>query len=318
MLTVEGHLLSSDDFKYEQLEAFFAKVFAIKNQSKTITGRKNLQTLQHKGALLYFAQSSTRTFYSFKRACQILGVQTAEYRDSSLSSESKGETQDDTFHTLAQYYDLLITRTWQSKIPYDIAAKIPEWGLQTKVINAGNGMEEHPTQALLDVYTLWEIFNITRNKKMDGLKICVVGDLLRGRAAKSFVKAVSIISKAHFIFLSPTDLRFSKESLSQFDLKNISYEVSDDFDSAVSAADVIYMTRMQDEYLQDKQKQAPMYGLNRDNIKHVKSDAIILHPLPRREEICPSIDNTPQAYYWQQEANGLWVRVALIQEVLKN
>lgn len=315
MLTKEGHLLNSSTFTRHSLEDFFLDVFKLKNTLSTNKGRKDLASrYSHCGALLYFTQNSTRTFFSFQRACQIFGVRTSEFKDKTSSSIEKGESESDTLKTLAQYNDLIISRTLDEKIPAFLSEMTAKLDSRKFIINAGSGMLEHPTQALLDLYTIWEQYRIARDQEVKALKVVVVGDLKRGRAAKSFIKTMSLFPKMHFELVSEPAYKLDSETLGAIKSQSHSLCESASLSTSLQDADIVYMTRMQDEYAGTSD--AASFCLTPELVRSMKNTAMILHPLPRREELPESIDQDPRAHYWQQEAQGLWVRTALIDKQL--
>ena len=172
-----------------------------------------------------------------------------------------------------------------------------------RIINAGSGTDEHPTQALLDFYTIYKY-------GLENKKIAFVGDLLRGRTVRSLALLLNKVKGIKLYFVAPKAFQIKDDILQQL---NVEYELTDDFEKVLPEMDVIYMTRLQDEYggtneIIDTNK----YNINSSNINTLKDDAIILHPLPRRNEIAIEIDKNKRAKYWQQCENGMWMRVGLI------
>ena len=296
--------LNSNQFTLENLLNLCKLTDNIRNIALTKEGLQYLKTiLSHKRAILYFKQASTRTFLSFQNACHVLGMSCSEIRDTSTSSEIKGETELDAIKTFSQYADLIIMRHPSSDFIYEISNNLPN---DIRIINAGSGSNEHPTQALLDFYTIWKY------GLLEGKKIAFVGDLLRGRTVRSLSLLLNKVSGTKLFFVAPEKYQIKNDILEQLD---IDYEVTDNIEKVLPEMGVVYMTRLQDEYGQINGEDfidTSRYSINKNNINTLKDDAIILHPLPRRNEISVEIDKDHRAKYWEQVENGMWVRVGLI------
>jgi len=297
--------INSNQYTLENLLNLCNTTDKIKSMSQTSDGLKYLKTiLSHKRAILYFKQSSTRTFLSFQNACNILGISTSEIRDTSTSSELKGESELDAIKTFSQYSDLIIMRHPSSDFIYEISENLSD---ETRIINAGSGTDQHPTQALLDFYTIYKY-------GLENKKIAFVGDLLRSRAVRSLALLLNKVKGTKLYFVSPKSFQIKSDILEQL---NVDYEITDDFENIISDMDIVYMVRLQDEYKNesindDEIIDTSKYSINSSNINKMKEDAIILHPLPRRDEISVEIDKNHRAKYWEQCENGMWVRVGLI------
>lgn len=314
------HVLNSGQFDRASLEYLFRLTDTIRQFNKSKEGMLYLASLlSHKRVMLYFTQPSTRTFLSFQSACHILGTRTSEIRDQSVSSEKKGESIEDSLRTFSSYVDLIIMRSPVAGLCERIASLLDETPRPVPVINAGSGPDEHPTQALLDLYTLHRSF---QNKGgIDKKRICMVGDLRRGRTIRSLSKILANFSDIELIFCSPEEFKI-QDDLRQF-LKQqdqIRFVETTDFKAAIRDVDAIYMTRIQDEY-DDNQESSGIdiskYCLKVEHLKDIRDDSIILHPMPRRQELDPAIDSDPRAMYWRQERNGMWTRVALMTKTLR-
>lgn len=266
--------------------------------------------------MLYFAQPSTRTYLSFNNACQILGIKTSDMRSAGYSSEVKGESFEDTLETMHSYTDMIIMRHVEENLAEKAALMFNNSDKPIPIINAGSGPHEHPTQALLDVYTLCRAFK----GKVKNKTIAIIGDLKRGRAVRSLIYMLSNFDGIKFLFLSPGELKIPDDIRAHLLKEKISFEESDNLEKYIKKADVFYYTRIQDEY--DKQHESKTidyttFYLKSGLLRQMKSDAVILHPLPRRNEIPPEIDKDQRAWYWKQEVNGLWMRTALIAHIFK-
>lgn len=276
-------------------------------------------TLNHKQAMLYFVQPSTRTFLSFYSACQVLGLKCAEVRDPKTSSEVKGESEEDTVRTFSSYVDMIIMRHPRANFAEKIALLLDETERPVPVINAGSGKDQHPTQALLDVYTLARSF--THRGGIDNKQIAFVGDLLRGRTVRSLARLLTEFDSVKQYFVAPESYQVGKDILEFLDSKGADYELVDDFEKIIPEVDAIYMTRLQDEWDETDGTKSEVdtasFAFREEHLQLLKPDAILMHPLPRRQEIAVEVDSDPRAAYWRQVRNGMWIRVALIATVFR-
>ncbi len=309
------HCLRAQQFDRAFLEKICDLAEKVREIARTKVGMEFLSsTLNHKRAMLYFVQPSTRTFLSFYSACQILGIKCAEVRDPKTSSEVKGESEEDTVRIFSLYFDLIIMRHHRANFAEAIAAMIDDTEHPVPVINAGSGKDEHPTQALLDIYTLQRSF--ARRGGIDGKSIAFVGDLLRGRTIRSLAFLLTRYRDVKQYFIAPPQYQIGPDILARLDEAKVEYEVTENFAAVIPEVDAIYMTRLQDEWDQadgivSNYDQAG-FSLTSKELPLLKPDAVIMHPLPRRHEIMPEVDSDPRAAYWQQVRNGMWARVALI------
>ncbi len=291
-------------------------IFEIADKLRTMTKKKEgmdfvNSLLSHKKAMLYFVQPSTRTFLSFLNACHILGIKTGEIRDTSTSSELKGETPEDTVRTFSSYVDMIIMRHPTPNFVEKTAWLMNKTNRPVPVINGGSGKDQHPTQAILDVYTLYRSFN----SEIENKTIAMVGDLKRGRTVRSLSYLMKNYKNVKLIFISPKEFAMESDILEFLKKHNISYYETDNFEEGISQADAIYMTRIQDEHDKNgesKKVDISSFEFKQKHLDIIKKTAIIMHPLPRRSEIEISVDEDPRAMYWRQERNGMWARAALI------
>lgn len=309
------HCLNVQQFNRSFLEEICDLADKIREIAKTKAGTEYLaSTLNHKKAMLYFVQPSTRTFLSFYSACQVLGIKCAEVRDTKTSSEIKGESEEDTVRTFSSYFELIIMRHPRANFAEKIAHLLNETDRPVPVVNAGSGKDQHPTQALLDIYTLRRSF--VHRGGIDQKKIAFVGDLLRGRTVRSLACLLSEFNEVKQYFVAPPQFQIGKDILSFLDRRGTSYEIVDDFEKIIPVVDAIYMTRLQDEWdAEDGTKTSidiDKYSFQEKHLQLLKADGIIMHPLPRRQEIAVAVDSDPRAAYWRQVRNGMWIRVALI------
>jgi len=295
-------IVSIDDFSNEEINYILSvarNMEPLALQGSDMLKGKILATL--------FFEPSTRTRLSFEAAMLKLGGSIIGFAEAEIASVKKGENLADTVRTVENYADVIALRH-----PLDGAAKLAAEFSKVPIINAGSGSEEHPTQALLDLYTLQK-----EKGKIDGLKIALVGDLRYGRTVHSLAYALSLFNvELHLI--SPESLRMRREVLRTIQNK-IPVTEEANLEKVVPQIDVLYVTRIQKERFPDPAEYAKVKGTYKIDLKTLssaKKDLIILHPLPRIDEIASEVDNTPQARYFQQVWNGIVVRMALLALVL--
>lgn len=288
------------------------------------------ELLSHRRAMLYFIQPSTRTFLSFAAACQILGMPYDEVRNPSTSSEVKGETEDDTIRVLSQYFDLIIMRHPKEGFAEQMANLLSGARRKLPLINGGSGKDQHPTQALLDLYTLYRCFAPKHAEPVvarlpdhlfAGKTIAFVGDLKRGRTVRSLVYLLCRYAGIRMLFISPPELQIGEDILEYVQRYGVAHETLHDLRPAVPECDAIYMTRLQDEYDvagESRDIDYARFHLTEDLASLFKPELAILHPLPRRHELARGLDHLPQAKYWEQVRNGMWIRAALIAYVFQS
>ena len=256
-----------------------------------------------------FFEPSTRTKMSFESAAQRLGAQVLPLPPLEYTSLKKGESFTDTIKMVESYSDIIVIRH-----PLDGAARLASNTSRKPIINAGDGSNQHPSQTLLDLYTILE-----EKKTLNNLKIGFVGDLKYGRTVHSLVKALTHFNPTIY-FVSPQILQMPDYLLEDLDKCNIKYELMEDFRDCISELDVFYMTRIQKERfldVEEYEKVKGIYIINRENIEgKCKEDMIILHPLPRVDEISTNLDDTKYALYFKQAKNGVPVRQAMMMTVL--
>lgn len=258
-------------------------------------------------ATLFF-EPSTRTRLSFESAINRLGGRVIGFSDSSSSSVSKGESLKDTILTVSNYSDLIVMRH-----PLEGSAQYASEVSPVPIINAGDGAHQHPTQTLLDLYSIRKT-----QGRLDSLKICMVGDLKYGRTVHSLLIAMSAFQPL-FTFIAPEELKMPDEYKHLLDKKGIPYQEHRDIADNLNDADIIYMTRVQRERFSDPleyEKVKNVYILRDSMLTNTKSNMRILHPLPRVNEINPDVDSNPKAYYFEQALNGVYTRMAIISRIL--
>jgi aspartate carbamoyltransferase catalytic subunit len=309
------HTLFAQQFNRELLGQLATLANEIRFIAKSRKGTEFLKTLvAHKRAMLYFSQPSSRTFLSFLSACQILGVQTGEVRDTATSSEFKGESREDSVRTFSSYFDLIIMRTPEKGLAERMAWLLSNSERPIPIINAGSGQDQHPTQALLDIYTLLRSFEKTGGLQEKTVLFC--GDLLRGRTVRSLSQLLVNYPKIRQVFVAPPQLQVGEDVQNFLTARKANFELTDDFKNAIPEADAVYMTRIQDEWDQSKGESAKIdtsrFRFGKTELDLLKPTSIVMHPLPRREEISTDVDGDPRAMYWRQMRNGMWIRAALI------
>ncbi len=313
------HVIDAKPFTRPLLDELCELTTAIRKFAKSREGALYLRGLfAEKRAMLYFTQPSTRTFLSFNAACQILGIQTSEIRDASISSEIKGESLMDSIQTFSSYVDVIIMRTLREGLAARSAELMDKIKRPVPVINAGSGKDQHPTQALLDIYTLERSF--LHRGGIDGKTIGFMGDLLRGRTVRSLCYLMKHYKNVKLVLISPERFKMREDILDHLNEHHIEYFATQNLKSVLPELDAIYVTRIQDEHDlpgQDKKIDITEFSIGQSELKIMKNECVIMHPLPRREEIHPSVDDDPRALYWRQERNGMWMRVALLVKLFK-
>lgn len=296
------HILSVDQFDRESLDAIFASAQQMKKLVAESSGDDRYA--RHVSANLFY-EPSTRTSSSFAAAMYRLGGDVISINDVQYSSVSKGETLEDTVRTLGQYADVIVLRH-----PEVGAAKRAAAVSEVPIINAGDGVGEHPTQALLDLFTILE-----EKGSIDGLTITLLGDLKNGRTVHSLAKLLNHYD-INLRFVAPESLAFPDDLVAG--LKN-KPEISESLDNFIAETDVLYVTRVQKERFESEEEYSAVkdaYVIDNSTLEKMMQDSAILHPLPRVNEISPEVDTDPRAAYFRQMRNGLFVRMALIDLVI--
>jgi len=295
-------IVSIEDFSQQEINH-------ILDVSKTMEALAKTGSDMLKGKILatLFFEPSTRTRLSFETAMLKLGGSNIGFADAEIASVKKGENLADTVRTVENYADAIALRH-----SLEGAAKVAAEFSKVPVINAGTGAEEHPTQAFIDLYTIRK-----EKGKIDGLKVALVGDLRYGRTVHSLAYALALYN-VELLLVSPETLRMRKDVLQTINDK-IPVTENANLETIISQIDVLYVTRIQKERFPDASEYAKVkgaYKIDLRTLKGAKKDLIILHPLPRVDEIAAEVDATPQARYFQQVWNGIVVRMALLSMVL--
>lgn len=304
------HVVESQQFDRDLLELVFRTADEMKQD---LLGERRLaKSLDGKIMASLFYEPSTRTRFSFESAMRRLGgsvLTTENARE--FSSASKGESLSDSTRIMNGYADLIVMRHNEAGSAVR-AAEISS----VPIINAGDGAGQHPTQALLDIYTIKDAF-----PEMRDLKVALVGDLRYGRTARSLSYLLSKYERMEIIFVAPSVCKMENDIKVYLDTHKVPWREEDDLAKVVSEVDCVYMTRVQKERFhapEDYLEAADKYILSLDMVREMKPEAIIMHPLPRVNEIPEEIDRTPQARYFEQAVNGLYIRMALLYLLLKD
>jgi aspartate carbamoyltransferase catalytic subunit len=300
------HVLGAKQFEKNDLEQLFEAARGMESVVARGGDRR------HEGRIMtsLFFEASTRTRLSFESAMHRLGGSVIGTENAAqFSSAIKGETLEDTIRIISGYSDVIVMRHT------DIgAAKRAAKVADIPVINAGDGAGEHPTQALLDAYTIKKQFG-----RIDGVKIAMVGDLTYGRTVHSLSYILANYLDVIVYYISPENVQIPPDVKRYMDEKGVRYEETDDLDSVAGSVDVLYQTRIQKERfpsMEEYEKASGKYIVDAELMDRMRSDAIVLHPLPRAGEITEEVDSDPRAAYFRQAVNGLYIRMALIDKCL--
>lgn len=299
------HVLSVKQFADK---ALLHKLFESAAKFQALSPDKYPDLLKHKTLATIFYEPSTRTRLSFETAIQnFSGKLITTENAGEFSSTMKGESLEDTVRAINAYADGIILRHPETGSA-ERAAKVSD----APIINAGDGDSEHPTQALLDVYSIQKA-----KGNIDGLKIALVGDLLYGRTVHSLIPLLALYD-VEFYLIAPPNLQMPKQYLDQLDEQSVPYTMLDSWQDVIDTVDIIYMTRIQKERFKSAQQYQSLkdsFILTMADVKQMKPAAIILHPLPRVNEIAPAVDSDPRAQYFEQVKNGLFLRMALLDQI---
>lgn len=293
------HILSIPELNREELELILSTAQTLKN-----TPNPNL--LKNKVIASCFFEPSTRTRLSFETAIQRLGGSVIGFDNAGNTSHAnKGETLADSVQIITSYADAYVMRH-----PRDGAARLAsEYSNGKPVINAGDGANQHPTQTLLDLFSIYET-----QGKVDGISIAFVGDLKYGRTVHSLTQALAKFKDITFYFIAPDALAMPDYILEELTSSGIEYKLSNTIEAVADKIDILYMTRVQKERF-DESEYAHLksaYILTAKTLENAKDNLKVLHPLPRVDEITVDVDATPYAYYFQQAENGVYARQALL------
>ncbi len=294
-------VISIRDFSKEDIEYVLNTAERLEKELKE---KGSLEYAKGKILATLFFEPSTRTRLSFESAMHRLGGSVIGFAEASTSSVKKGESLRDTIKTVEQYSDVIVIRH-----PKEGAARLAAEVAEIPVINAGDGSNQHPTQTLLDLYTIKHEFG-----KIDGLKIALLGDLKYGRTVHSLSEALSHYDVELYL-ISPDLLRMPRHIVEELKEKGVKVYETSDLESVIGELDVLYVTRIQKERFPDEQEYLKVKGsyvIDLEILKKAKETLKIMHPLPRVDEIHPSVDPTKHAIYFRQVFSGIPVRMALL------
>lgn len=301
------HIIEAQQFD----RATIAELFDASRQMEEVVRQGGTDDYPRRIMATLFYEPSTRTRFSFETAMLRLGGRVITTENAAeFSSVSKGETLEDTIRILNGYADLIVIRHFEVGAAQRAAAVS-----RAPVINAGDGVGQHPTQALLDLYTIQK-----EKGAIDGLRIAMVGDLAQGRTVRSLAYLLGKFSDITIYFVAPALLRMKEDILDYLREHRVTCRQESDLERVMPEVDVVYQTRVQKERFGDRvadyEKCHGLYVITPEILRLLRRDAIIMHPLPRVDEIAMEVDEDPRAAYFRQAQNGLYVRMALLRMVL--
>lgn len=296
------HVVESQQFTVPLLMELFDRT----RQMEKVVARGGTLDYQNKILATMFYEPSTRTRFCFEAAMHRLGgrVLSTEHARA-FSSEMDGEQVEDSIRIISGYSDVIVIRH-NEEGGARRAAKVS----QVPVINAGDGNGgQHPTQALLDLYTIY------RERPLNGLSVAFIGELDRGRTARSLAYLLAKFERVKIFFVAPPEVQMKPDILEYLDRHNIQFELESDIDKVVGVVDVVYQTRIRPERV-PRTMAMRRFAIDSSLLRRMKEDALILHPLPRTVELDKTVDDDPRALYFRQAKNGLYVRMALLAMLL--
>ncbi len=301
------HVLEAQQFSRDVMN----EIFDVTREMEHVVSRYGSNILNRRIMATLFYEPSTRTRLSFEAAMYRLGgevITTESARE--FSSAAKGETLEDTIRIVEGYSDVIVLRHYEggsARRAADVAS-VP-------IINAGDGPGQHPTQALLDVYTIQKEIG-----RLDGIHVALVGDLANGRTARSLAYLLTKYEGVKLYFVAPTVVRMRDDIKGYLTEHGVVFEEEEDLMNVMSKVDVVYQTRVQRERfgdrIQDYERARGKYIIDVETMSALSENAIVMHPLPRVDEIDPAVDTDPRAAYFRQAHNGVFIRMALLQMVL--
>ena len=296
------HLISSSQLTRDSIKELFELAKDIEKNKK-----KYSKSLDGKVVATLFYEPSTRTRLSFEAAIQRLGaglISTENARE--FSSAIKGETLEDTIRVVEGYVDAIVMRHFQNNAP-EIASSVSS----VPIINAGAGSGEHPTQSLLDLYTIWK-----EKGRLDNIKCAILGDLRYGRTIHSLIRMLSLYENIEIYALSDDFFALSEKYIDFMREKNMKFVKCVNFDDIPNDIDILYQTRIQKERIDEELGAYREFNLTKKIMEKFSDNSLILHPLPRNGEIATELDDDPRALYFKQAHNGMYIRMALLYTML--
>ncbi len=294
------HVIESQQFSVPNLMELFAR----SRQMQKIVERGGTRDYESKVMATLFYKPSTRTRFSFEAAMYRLGGKVLSTESATaFSSAVEGEHLEDTIRIIATYCDVIVLRHNEEG-----GAKRAAMVSSVPIINAGDGSGgQHPTQALLDLYTIYD-----ECKTLNGLSVALIGALDVGRTPRSLAYLLSKFERVKLYFLAPPEMQIKPDIIEHLREHNVWYQLGSNPEEVLPLVDVVYRTRIDRERLQQKDVNLVQYNIDADMLRRMKSSAIVMHPLPRSVEIDPAVDLDPRAAYFRQARNGLFVRMALL------
>jgi aspartate carbamoyltransferase catalytic subunit len=294
------HVIESQQFSVPNLMELFART----RQMEKVVQRGGTRDYEDKVMATLFYRPSTRTRFSFESAMYRLGGRVLSTESAkAFSSAVEGEQLEDTIRIIATYCDVIVLRHNEEGGAKRAAAVSP-----VPIINAGDGAGgQHPTQALLDLYTIYD-----ECKTLDGLSVALIGALDTGRTARSLAYLLSKFERVKLYFLAPPEMQVQPDIVEHLREHNVWYQLASNPEEVLPNVDVVYQTRIDRERLQRKDVEPTQYNIDAEMLRMLKPNAILMHPLPRSVEIDPAVDRDPRAAYFRQARNGLFVRMALL------
>ena len=294
------HVVESQQFTVPKLKELFDRT----DQMKKIVARGGTRDYENKIMANLFYQPSTRTRFSFEAAMFRLGgkvLSTEQAKE--FSSEVEGEMLEDSIQIIGNFSDVIVLRHLEEG-----GAKRAAAVSQVPVINAGDGSGgQHPTQALLDLYTIY-----SEAHTLDGLSVAFIGALDEGRTVRSLAYLLAKYDRVKLFFIAPKEMQIKPDILEYLDRRGVNYELANSTENIINKVDVVYQTRIDRERLKKKEMDLSVYNINKTILQKMKYDSVIMHPLPRSVEINHEVDSDPRAAYFRQAKNGLYVRMALL------
>ena len=297
------HVVESQQFTVPLLMELFERSKGMEH----VVARGGSLDYQNRIMTTLFYTPSTRTRLSFEAAMHRLGGRVLSTENAgAFSSEVEGEQVEDSIRIISGYSDVIVIRH-----PDEHGARRAAEVSAVPVINAGDGNGgQHPTQALLDLYTIY------RQRPLNGLSVAIIGELDKGRTARSLAYLLAKFERVKMFFVSPPQLQMKADILEYLDEHGVRYELESDIDRVIGEVDVVYQTRIRPERVRGGAKGLGHYSIDSTVVQRMKPDALILHPLPRTVELDKSVDADPRAMYFRQAMNGLYVRMALLTMLL--
>jgi aspartate carbamoyltransferase catalytic subunit len=301
------HVIESQQFDRPLLE----EVFRLAAEMREVAAAGGSTLLSGRIMATLFYEPSTRTRLSFETAMMRLGGQVITTENArEFSSVAKGETLEDTVRVVGCYADVLVIRHYESGAARRAAAYAP-----VPVINAGDGPGQHPTQALLDLFTIQAELG-----RLDGLRVALVGDLANGRTIRSLSYLLALYQDIELVFVAPPVVAMREDIKEHLRSRGVPFREEQDLRAVLPTCDVVYQTRIQKERFADRpgdyEQARGVYVIDREAMELLPRDAIVMHPLPRVGEISPDVDDDRRAAYFRQVANGVYVRMALLKLLL--